>query len=166
MPSLIVLRALVGAGLGLGALDVVWINAALAPHDDVEPSAPSIAPVLVREVPAATEPPPRAREPVEARVHFATMSAALDPRARARLAELVPLARGGDVVLEGHTDQRGTEGLNRWLREQRAVAVRDHLVQLGVPRARVRIEVARGAGASRELWRDRRVEIRIAGGTP
>ena len=42
------------------------------------------------------------------------------------------------VTVEGHCDQRGTPEYNLALGERRALAVRDHLVSLGLNQARVR----------------------------
>ncbi len=41
------------------------------------------------------------------------------------------------VLIEGHTDERGSVSYNLALGERRAVAARDYLVMLGVPRARL-----------------------------
>lgn len=43
------------------------------------------------------------------------------------------------IMIEGHADSRGTAEYNLALGERRAVAVRDYLVNLGVPAARVQI---------------------------
>jgi peptidoglycan-associated lipoprotein len=42
------------------------------------------------------------------------------------------LAPGHDLLVEGHCDERGTEGYNQALGERRALAVRDLLIQAGV----------------------------------
>lgn len=42
-----------------------------------------------------------------------------------------------DLVVEGHCDERGTEEYNRALGERRALAIRERLVNLGVPASRV-----------------------------
>ena len=41
------------------------------------------------------------------------------------------------VLVEGHCDERGTNEYNLALGERRAAAVRDYLVSIGVPAARV-----------------------------
>lgn len=38
-----------------------------------------------------------------------------------------------DLLIEGHCDERGTEGYNQALGERRALAIREMLVSLGVP---------------------------------
>lgn len=42
-----------------------------------------------------------------------------------------------DLLIEGHCDERGTEGYNQALGERRALAVREMLVALGVPADRI-----------------------------
>jgi peptidoglycan-associated lipoprotein len=42
-----------------------------------------------------------------------------------------------DLLIEGHCDERGTEGYNMALGERRALAVRELLVSLGVPSDRI-----------------------------
>jgi peptidoglycan-associated lipoprotein len=39
---------------------------------------------------------------------------------------------GGDILIEGHCDERGTDGYNEALGERRALSVRDYLLNLGV----------------------------------
>jgi peptidoglycan-associated lipoprotein len=46
---------------------------------------------------------------------------------------------GTRVLVEGHCDNRGTPEYNLALGEQRAAAVRDYLVSLGLPAERVTI---------------------------
>ena len=41
------------------------------------------------------------------------------------------------LVIEGHTDQRGTEEYNRSLSERRAMALRDYIANMGVARNRM-----------------------------
>jgi peptidoglycan-associated lipoprotein len=41
------------------------------------------------------------------------------------------------VRVEGHADERGTEGYNLALGERRALSIREYLVNLGVPGTRV-----------------------------
>lgn len=66
-------------------------------------------------------------------VRFAYDSAALNP-AQAAICEAVAshlIGRGG-VILEGHADERGSRDYNLTLGEQRALAVRAYLMELGV----------------------------------
>src|SRR5690606_19761845 len=74
------------------------------------------------------------------RVHFAYDSANLLPAAREALRTAAgPLQRHSEVHLyiDGHADQRGTDGYNRKLGERRATAVADALAELGVARDRL-----------------------------
>jgi peptidoglycan-associated lipoprotein len=49
-----------------------------------------------------------------------------------RLADRLKTAGHKEIVIEGHCDERGSDEYNRSLGEQRAMAVRDYLEQLGV----------------------------------
>ncbi|NVB81958.1 MAG: OmpA family protein [Kofleriaceae bacterium] len=178
MPSVIALRALVGAGLGLGALDLVVINTALAPRLVSHEPAPVTAAAATVEVPTAPAiepaPPPAPPPVVEPRpvqvisehVYFATNSADLGPRTRKTLEKLVALAGPtSEIVLEGHADYRGDESLNKTLSKDRATTVQKQLVHLGIERSRIRVGYVGEDAAGDELWRDRRVDIQITGGT-
>lgn len=174
MPSVIALRALLGAGLGLGALDVVWINVSLAPQLIAAEKPPLVQAQVVEETPppppeepAPTPAPPVTpiEPPATATVYFETGSAELSAAGRKALAELVAHAPKGDIVAEGHADARGPERLNEALSKNRAVAVQQALIGLGVESARIQVKFAGAAHSSSELWRDRRVDIQV-GGTP
>jgi peptidoglycan-associated lipoprotein len=73
-------------------------------------------------------------------IYFELDSTVLSAAARAELDELAahlgarPTAT---VTIEGHADDRGTVEYNVGLGERRAVAIRDYLVRLGVPAARL-----------------------------
>jgi outer membrane protein OmpA-like peptidoglycan-associated protein len=178
MASLIALRAILGAGLGLGTLDLLWLDTAIAPAIIEPAAAPTIRPPIAVQTsapaPEPSEPPaPRTEAPAPSarpagdQVYFESMSAGLDAAARTALRGVV--AHSGStstVVLEGHADYRGTEALNLGLSKQRALAVGNYLERLGLPRTRLRIRFVGKANAVRtgELWRDRRVEIQIIGG--
>lgn len=74
------------------------------------------------------------------RVFFAESSAELGARARVALeAQALWLARhpGVKLVVEGHADDPGGEEANRLLSEQRALAVRERLLKLGLSPDRV-----------------------------
>jgi OOP family OmpA-OmpF porin len=82
-------------------------------------------------------------------VHFAFDSAVIEPkyydelnRVAARLKEVGP---GAIVRVDGHTDSVGSEAYNQGLSQRRAQAVRDYLVQQGVPESQLQ---AKGFGAS------------------
>jgi peptidoglycan-associated lipoprotein len=74
-------------------------------------------------------------------VHFDLDSAALSDEARVTLekhALWLQSRREARVTIEGHCDERGTIEYNLALGEQRARAVRDYLVSLGVSADRLR----------------------------
>ena len=98
-------------------------------------------------------------------VLFELDSAALKPGAYAelqRVADVLKRYPDTSIVVEGHTDHRGTDTHNQTLSEQRAQAVGTALVELGV--AGERIQTA-GYGESRPVSSDdaanRRVRITI-----
>ena len=73
---------------------------------------------------------------------------------------------GNRVVLEGHTDERGTREYNMALGERRSKAVQRYLVLQGVSPAQLELvsygeEKAAATGSSEEAWaQNRRVELR------
>src|SRR5690554_351600 len=75
-------------------------------------------------------------------------------------------AQGNRVVLEGHTDERGTREYNMALGERRAAAVQRYLVLQGVSPAQLELvsygeEKAAVVGCTEEAWaQHRRVELR------
>lgn len=75
-------------------------------------------------------------------VRFELDSAALTDEARATLekhALWLQSQRAATVTIEGHCDERGTIEYNLALGEQRARAVREYLVSLGVAAGRLRV---------------------------
>ena len=79
-------------------------------------------------------------------VHFAFGSAYIDVDERDRLAEYAAWLKSNpqqQVLIEGHTDAAGPTEYNFELGEQRALAVRDFLIQLGVEPERMQV-VSRG----------------------
>ena len=75
-------------------------------------------------------------------VFFLYDSSAISDEGRATLAKNMEWLRkwgATRVLVEGHCDNRGTPEYNLALGEQRAAAVRDYLVSLGLPAARVTI---------------------------
>lgn len=173
MASTLALRMLVGTTLGLGTLDLVWLDLELAPRlvgatpEPVLVAPPArVAPPVPPPIAApAAEPAPLEVAPIPRveSVYFASVSAELAPASREVLAAIAETATG-DVVLVGHSDHRGDPALNQALRLRRALAVRDHLALLGVSSDRVHVRSADAAAPTDdpEMWRDRRVEIHYA----
>jgi outer membrane protein OmpA-like peptidoglycan-associated protein len=104
-------------------------------------------------------------------VLFATGQSLLLPIAQQRLQQVAAMLhdhQSQNVVVEGHTDSRGSASTNQALSLSRAQAVRDLLVSDGVPSERIRAE---GYGPSRPVADNntadgradnRRVEIVVA----
>lgn len=103
---------------------------------------------------------------------FALNEATLTEQHKGRLAILAHTLKsllhdypGGSVQITGHTDASGAESFNEWLGQQRADAVRDFLLDAGVPAA----AMASVSAGERELRvetdkpepRNRRVEVRF-----
>ncbi len=103
-------------------------------------------------------------------VLFATNQAALLPGAQTRLDDVAGAlleAKERSVLVEGHTDSRGTRDANLALSQRRAEAVRSYLVARGYPAGKIE---ARGIGEERPVEENgttegrannRRVEIVI-----
>lgn len=75
-------------------------------------------------------------------VYFGYDSAELSGEARAALEENVRWMEAhpdADMVLEGHTDERGTPEYNLSLGESRAMRVKKYLVQFGIDADRIRL---------------------------
>ena len=85
-------------------------------------------------------------------VIFASGKADLLPGARAKLNQVAIALAESDpqqkIVVEGHTDSRGSDALNQDLSARRAAAVRNYLVSKGLAPERV---VAQGLGPSRPI---------------
>jgi peptidoglycan-associated lipoprotein len=82
-----------------------------------------------------------AQRPLED-VFFAYDQSDLSDRARADLqknSDWMKKWTSTTVSVEGHADSRGTSEYNLALGERRASAVRDYLVSLGVPAARINV---------------------------
>ena len=85
-------------------------------------------------------------------IHFELDSAALSDEARSTLekhALWLQGQRGARVTVEGHCDERGTTEYNLALGEQRARAVRDYLVSLGVSQDRLQRRLVRQGAPAR-----------------
>lgn len=96
--------------------------------------------------------------------YFASGSAALAPGAAEALADVARGAgeQGRTALVSGYHDATGDAALNAELAKQRAMAVRDALLELGVPAERVELrkpEVTQADGDNAEA---RRVEVVLA----
>lgn len=94
-------------------------------------------------------------------VLFASDKDKLLPAAQRRLTEVAKALNGGDpeaqIVVEGHTDGKGSEGYNLELSTRRAQAVRDYLVSQGIAESRIR---SAGLGFSRPVADNKSAEGR------
>ena len=114
---------------------------------DFEPAVPvqTIPEPVVPEIPVAPAVDYTTMRPSEygvEDVYFAFDRYDLDDRAMrvlARNAQILNDRSEVIILIEGHCDERGTVEYNLALGEKRAKAVRDHLVQLGVPTSRLRV---------------------------
>jgi len=114
---------------------------------------------------------PSVERSVGMEVRFPTASAELTPAARAQLEPLgkVLASRNGklspgEIVIEGHTDARGSSELNKRLSQKRADSVVQHLVATYNVDAKALQPVGRGKDQLREGSRpdsevNRRVEL-------
>jgi outer membrane protein OmpA-like peptidoglycan-associated protein len=175
-------RAWVMMCLALGVADLVVVNTVVVPRlregrgTRMVAAAVSSSPTTSTRTSSSTSTPTiqpiadtEARPPVA--LHFATGQAGLDGEARQMLAALSQeLAEhpAWTLAIEGHTDARGDERLNKRLSLERARVVALRLRALGIAGGRLRV---RGFGATRPLVDgddeaalrlNRRVEIVIA----
>jgi OOP family OmpA-OmpF porin len=117
------------------------IRQALAPQPQPEAEAEPMADI---EQVAAIGPRPRF-------VHFAFDSAALDDQARTTIDKVVEAAERAEaphISVTGHADRAGPEDYNMKLSIRRADAVRDALVERGIPAERISVA---GRGESEPL---------------
>lgn len=105
----------------------------------IAPAAPAAAPVAESAAaspppdPAAAQPDVPTQAPLPHRVvlHFASNSASLSPSHKAVLANaLRDLHKTERIVIVGRTDDIGSEAVNQSLAFARALAIRDHLLDL------------------------------------
>ncbi len=96
-------------------------------------------------------------------VYFAPGQAALSAQSMATIRTMTAstMAIGTGISITGYTDKTGTAGTNVELAKQRALAVRNALVQLGVQPERIKLQppvAVTGSGSDDEA---RRVDIRV-----
>ena len=73
-------------------------------------------------------------------IYFSTASPFLRSETRKEITEVASFLRDHPqwaVLIEGHCDDRGSGGHNRWLGERRALAVRSELIRAGVSPERI-----------------------------
>jgi peptidoglycan-associated lipoprotein len=105
------------------------------------------------------------------RVHFAFDSAQLDAGASEELkgvAACLEQRKPAAVIIEGHTDERGTSAYNLALGNRRADSVRGYLKELGVGASLTIIsfgkELPLVSGSGEAAWsQNRRAELRLPG---
>ncbi len=94
-------------------------------------------------------------------VLFKTNASELLPIAKNKLAAVAKALQETDerrqIVVEGHTDSRGSDSFNRKLSRQRADSVRSYLIEKGVPSSRIE---AVGKGEDQPLANNRSAEGR------
>jgi len=153
--------------------------APVAPPPPAASTAVAAKPAAV-PVPSApaTPPPPAsaAAEPFKLKefaVYFAQNSAdlsALSAEILTKIAGLVKATPGTIVIIEGHSDSTGEAGYNRVISENRAVSVRNYLVNRGIEPSRF---TASGFGSDKPISpndtpegrsKNRRAVIRILPG--
>ena len=117
---------------------------------------------------AMAEPEPSSGELVD-RIYFSSGSAALSKDAKPALSTLATLLLKDmslkGVRIEGHTDQRGSDGANQLLSERRTKAVQNYLLAQGVPVTKILIvnlgarRPIRGSKDTVAQSRNRRVDL-------
>lgn len=126
------------------------------------PPAPLPAAPPPPEPPKPAEPPAPKRVEVKQdqiviheKIQFETNKAAIKPESGSLLEEITNVVKQNPQIkrlsIEGHTDSTGADKHNQKLSEQRAAAVRDHLVQHGVEAERLS---SRGWGKSKPIGDD------------
>lgn len=170
------MRPLFPALLGLGLIVSACQDRPEPAPEPVEPPTPRVeaetppegTSIMRPEVLAEAEPPAPLPDPVEARVLFGLGETTLTDEARAMLDALIEgkaLADGNwSLTLTGRTDASGDAETNLRVAQDRAEAVRAHLVERGVPAARIEV-VAAGepeldAATAASPMQHRRVDIR------
>lgn len=94
--------------------------------------------------------------------YFATAKAELAPGANEALADVVAAAKAGKrAVISGYTDATGDADKNAELAKQRAFAVRDALLALGVAEGKLDLRKPESVNASGSNAEARHVEVTI-----
>ena len=143
-------RTLTAILAGAGVLLAAWTSAMAEPTRVRTPfyADASTATDVVRILTRAKRPPGREEVSVYVSAKFASGSADLPEEAKQHLALVAeamsaPGLEGALIVVEGHTDAGGDAAYNDALSLARAGSAAEHLISLGVPRARLAL---RGMG--------------------
>lgn len=160
-----------------GAL-VVPTAIAMAITDAEATSAPSAASIDSAPArPSSPSPPAQPLSPPQRSgrrvvARFDSDQPSADDTELRKLAAAMLADPSAEIVLEGHTDQRGDPERNRMLSLERAKWAQNRLVELGVGASRIAV-VGIGAERPREtgdgdaaIASNRRVEVRWISGTP
>ncbi len=97
-------------------------------------------------------------------VYFAYDSSQVNPEEAGKVeqvAQHLKKGKGQGVIIEGHTDERGSREYNLALGERRALAVRDFLISLGVNPSAIQTkslgeEMPENMGHDEAAWRSNR----------
>lgn len=139
-----------------------------APAPEPSPAPAYVAPSAPEPVAVAPEPAPAPRKLVLEGVNFDFDQSVIRAEDQARIdQDVATLNQWGKVNIEvaGHTDSRGSDAYNMALSQQRADAVRNHLIKKGIEADRL---TAVGYGESQPVadnateegrFKNRRVEL-------
>lgn len=139
---------------------------AAPPPPTVEPAEPNAQPAPA-EIEACEQ--SIAALFVDSKIEFATGNAQITPQSAPLLDQLQQAVESCnvDITIEGHTDSTGSASLNDGLSLARASAVRDALIDRGIPASRI---VAVGYGSTRPVGsndtpegrnQNRRIEFKV-----
>lgn len=133
-------------------------SGATAPMPDAETAATPAPPTMPQQQTA------QACQAREATVYFGVNSTDLSAEAQSAVTQAANASNAcaiQSVTLTGFTDARGDAEYNRMLAERRSEAVRDILIERGIPETAIQIEAMGEAQATGDAARDRRVEVEI-----
>lgn len=138
---------------------------------------PIPSPVTVVQTPPPAPPEPPAPEPAKKlvqsfkaeAVYFDSASHAIKNTEKEKISRLAKAIKdSGDesviLTVGGYADKKGNPEYNRALSLRRANAVRDRLIELGIPKAQLEVDSfgeETGDWAEELLWKSRRVELSV-----
>ena len=112
------------------------------PEPEASPSQEASEPVSILRPEVEQTNVPIVVEPLEATIGFPEGGSELDDAAVTELEKVlasVQYGRGGPIVLAGHSDTAGSDRVNLRAGRERAEAVRDWLVEMGVAEDRIEV---------------------------